>query len=134
MNKTYFIMSALLAVIVFISGCNNATTVDTPVDTVNGNSHQIESSETLRHAVLNIEGMYCASCGPGLARMFLEMDSVLTAKVSNKKDNGEIIYDASKTTVEHLISMLPEPYKATIVEDMPATKEMIDSVNVLSND
>ncbi len=134
MNKPHIIIGALFAVIVLVSGCNNAATGDTLVNTVNGNSHQIKSSETLRHAILNIEGMYCASCGPGLAKLFLEKEGVLVASVSNKNDKGEIIYDASKTTADHLISMLPEPYKATILEDMPATQEMIESVNKLRND
>lgn len=91
-------------------------------------------TESSRHLILNIKGMYCPACGPGIAKMYSETDGVIVAKVSRANERGEIIYDSTKTSKEHLLNLLEDPYKGTIVADMPATQDIIEQVRMLEND
>lgn len=129
MNKKNTALIALLFIVAMIvSGCSGGST-GKMVSDINP-----QSSHNLRHLTLEIQGMYCASCGPGIAKMLSETNGIIVAKVSHKENKGEVIYDAHITSKESIINVLPEPYSATVITDMAATEEMVNQVKQLQND
>lgn len=117
-----FILSGMV-----LSGCS--------VRSATGNVVNIdEDNQDLRHLVLEIKGMYCAACGPGIAKMISESEGVLIAKVSRSNEKAEVIYDSSKVTKEEIVSLLQDPYTGKVLADMKATSDMISQVKGLNND
>ncbi|MBI2129059.1 hypothetical protein HYU07_02365 [Candidatus Woesearchaeota archaeon] len=130
MEKTInYSILGLLFVLAVLAGCAKSQTASP----VTGHSTETASSGNLRHLVLEIKGMYCASCGPGVAKMISEIDGVVVSRVSNADDKGEFIYDANKVSKEHIVSMLKDTYSGKVLLDMPAPEEMINTVKALKN-
>ncbi|MBS3051950.1 MAG: heavy-metal-associated domain-containing protein [Candidatus Aenigmarchaeota archaeon] len=129
MNKTVLavVLLAIVGILVLAFSSTNKTT-KAVADSSDLNT------ENSRHLVLDIKGMYCPSCGPGIAKMYSETDGVVVAKVSRAGEKGEIVYDSTKTSKEQLLNLLEDPYKGTVVVDMPATRNMIEQVRMLNND
>ncbi len=129
MNKTVLalVILAVVGVLVLAFSSTNKTTKATV------SSNDLDT-ENLHHLVLDIKGMYCPACGPGIAKMYSETDGVVIAKVSKASEKGEIVYDSSKISKEQLLNLLKDPYKGTVVVDMLATHDMIEQVRMLEND
>lgn len=128
MKRIHYVLATFLLILLIglMSGCSSK---------ISGNVvKEINANGDLQHLVLEINGMYCAACGPGIAKMISEADGVLIAKVSRAKERGEVIYDPAQISKEEISGLLHDPYSTKILADMPATSQMVDNVKNLKND
>lgn len=75
----------------------------------------------LNKATLSIEGMWCSSCATGAEYSLKELEGVSDAYVALVDDldgEGWVIYEKGKVSDEQIIKAI-EPYKATIISDIP---------------
>jgi copper chaperone CopZ len=90
---------------------------------------QATNTNSLRHLVLRIDGMYCASCPYNVENAFKDTPGVVNATVGfvGKKivngtveGRGEVVYDPTKTNPDKIIQVIL-PYKGTILADEKTT-------------
>jgi len=127
MNKKLIVATLFALSAIFISGCTKSTTNS-------GQITDINSVENLKHLIIKIDGMYCPSCGPGIAKMLSENQGVVLAKVSRSAGQGEVIFDSTRTNTSHLLNMLHDPYRGEVITEMPVSQDMIEAVKALQND
>jgi len=72
-------------------------------------------AETESHAILNIEGMTCASCALRIEKGLKKIPGVKDASVGLAIEQATVTYDAAQTTVEQMIRKIEAlEYKATL--------------------
>lgn len=94
-----------------------------------GSQVQIPPVNNLRHARLEISGMWCSFCAVSAEYALKEKAGVVNATVGfdkNLKGVGEVIYNPNEISLEEIIKAV-EPYKASLVKDEQATSiDLID--------
>ena len=53
---------------------------------------------------LNIGGMHCGACATGIQMLVSQMDGVKSIFVDYDKKTGEVEFDSSKVTKDHIVS------------------------------
>lgn len=89
------------------------------------NITQAVDINNLRHVVMKIDGMYCASCPYNVENSLKDMPGVVNVTVGfvgkeivngTVEGRGEVVYDITKTNLDKMIQAIL-PYKGMILDD-----------------
>lgn len=117
-KKLIFI--AISLVLVSVIGIRLATHNASPANTT-----QAVNLNSLRHVVLKIDGMYCASCPYNVENALKDTPGVVNVTVGfvgkeivngTVEGRGEVVYDATKTNPDKMVHAIL-PYKGMVLSD-----------------
>jgi copper chaperone CopZ len=115
-----FLLIIICLVFVGVIGFRLATHNFRPTATI-----QTTNTDNLRHLVLKIEGMYCASCPYNVENALKDTPGVVNATVGfigkeivngTVEGRGEVVYDSTKINPDRIIQAI-SPYKGTTLID-----------------
>lgn len=69
-------------------------------------SRPVGAATDTQLVVLNVKGMYCASCERTVTAMLLRTPGVLRADVSVDRGEATVVYDARRTTPTRLVAVV----------------------------
>jgi copper chaperone CopZ len=119
MNKTFIFITVALVLAGVISLRLAAHNLR-PVPTI-----QATNTDSLRHLVLRIDGMYCVSCPYNVENALKDTPGVMNATVGfvgkeivngTVEGRGEVVYDSTKTNPDKMIQAIL-PYKGATLTD-----------------
>lgn len=119
MNKK-LIFIAIPLILVGIIGFRLATHNTGPTNTT-----QAVNTNNLRHVVLKIDGMYCASCPYNVENALKDTPGVVNVTVGfvgkeivngTVEGRSEVVYDATKTNPDKMVQAIL-PYKGAVLND-----------------
>lgn len=105
-------ISILVVIALVLQGCIAGET----------SSGTLQPSGELRKVTLKIGGMTCPACPQTIKAALLQLDGVRKVDISLEKEEGTIVYDASKITAAEIASsniFSWGVYTARVVEDKP---------------
>ncbi len=75
------------------------------------------ASENVKQITLSIEGMTCSGCAEIVRNSLLKNRGILKAEVSYLKSSAVVWYDSSITDKEEIVTAIPKPYKASVINE-----------------
>ncbi len=75
------------------------------------------ASENVKQVTLSIEGMTCSGCAEIVKNNLLKNQGIVKAEVSYLKSSAIVWYDSSIIDTEEIVKAIPEPYKASVINE-----------------
>lgn len=75
------------------------------------------ASENVKQVTLGIEGMTCPGCTEIVKNNLLKKRGIVKAEVSYQKSSAIVWYDSSIIDKEEIVKAIPEPYKASVINE-----------------
>ncbi len=75
------------------------------------------TGEKVKQVALSIEGMACHGCAEIGKNNLLKKRGIVKAGVSYQKSSAIVWYDTSIIDKEEIVKAIPEPYKASVIDE-----------------